>query len=131
MNRSDRATTITASGTLRKNAARQLTCWISQPPITGPSAVVIALNPDHVPIARPRSASLKVALMIARLPGTRKPAPIPCRARAIMSTRGEGAKPQKTDAAVKNTTPKRNTRFRPNWSPIAPPTSISALRNRV
>jgi hypothetical protein len=114
-----------------KNAARQLTCSISHPPITGPSAVVIALNPDQVPIARPRSASLNVALMIARLPGTRKPAPMPCSALAIISTRGEGARPQKIDAAVNETTPKRNTRLRPNWSPIAPPTSISALRKRV
>ena len=38
--------------------------------------MVIALNPDHVPIARPRPASSNVALMIARLPGTRNAAPI-------------------------------------------------------
>ena len=53
MNRNDRAITTAASGTFRKNAARQLTCWISQPPATGPIAAVIALKPDHVPIARP------------------------------------------------------------------------------
>src|SRR5258707_2193615 len=70
MKRIDRTSTIAASGTLRKKTARQLTCSISQPPRTGPMAVVIALNPDHVPIARPRSASSIVALMIARLPGT-------------------------------------------------------------
>ncbi len=57
---------MTANGALMKNAARQLTCWISHPPITGPSAVVMDVNPDQVPIARPRSASLKVALMMAR-----------------------------------------------------------------
>ena len=69
MNRSDSTSTMTASGTFRKNTARQLTCSTSQPPLTGPIAVVIALNPDQVPIARPRSASSNVALMIARLPG--------------------------------------------------------------
>ena len=105
---------MTASGTLMKNAARQLTCWISHPPITGPSAVVMDVNPDQVPIARPRSASLKVALMMARLPGTRNAAPIPCSARAMMSMRGDVAKPQRIDAAVNATTPKRNTRLRPN-----------------
>jgi hypothetical protein len=35
-------------------------------------AAVIELNPDQVPIARPRSSSPNVALMMARLPGTRK-----------------------------------------------------------
>ena len=68
-----------ASGTFRKNTARQLRCSTSQPPLTGPIAVVIALNPDQVPIAAPRSASSNVALMIARLPGTRNAAPMPTR----------------------------------------------------
>ena len=94
MNRSDSTSTMTASGTFRKNTARQLTCSISQPPLTGPIAVVIALNPDQVPIARPRSASSNVALMIARLPGTRNAAPIPCSARPTMSIAGEVARPQ-------------------------------------
>ncbi len=44
---------------------------------TGPRAVVMAVKPDHVPIARPRDSSSKDALMIARLPGTRNAAPIP------------------------------------------------------
>ena len=77
-------------------------------------AVVIALNPDHVPIARPRSASLKVALMIARLPGTSSAAPIPCTARPITSIRGDVAIPQSTDDAVKITTPTRKMRLRPS-----------------
>ena len=94
-------------------------------------AAVIALNPDQVPIARPRSASPKVALMMARLPGTRKAAPIPCSARPTMSTPGDVAIPQRIDAAVKNMTPKRNTRLRPNSSPIEPPTRISAPRNNA
>jgi hypothetical protein len=56
MNRNDNASTTSASGTFRKNTARQLACSTSQPPLTGPMAVVIALNPDHVPMARPRPA---------------------------------------------------------------------------
>ena len=91
MNRADSVMTIAASGTFRKNTERQPTCSISQPPATGPMADVIALKPDHVPIARPRSASSNVALMIARLPGTRKAAPTPCAARATMSARVDPA----------------------------------------
>ena len=106
--------TMTASGTLRKNTARQLTCSTSQPPLTGPIAVVIALNPDQVPIAAPRSASSNVALMIARLPGTRNAAPMPCRARPATSSPEEVAKPQAIEATAKNATPPRNTRLRPN-----------------
>jgi iron(III) transport system permease protein len=40
-------------------------------------AVVMAVKPDHVPMARPRDFSSKVALMIARLLGTRNAAPNP------------------------------------------------------
>ena len=68
-----------------KNTARHETCSINQPPITGPIAVVIALKPDHVPIARPRSFSGNELLMIARLPGTSSAAPNPCAARAAIS----------------------------------------------
>src|SRR5205823_2894576 len=119
------------SGTFRKNAARQLTCSMSHPPITGPAAAVIELNADQVPIARPRSLSSNVALMMARLPGTRNPAPTPCRARAAIRMRGDVARPHRTDAAVNSRTPKRNTRFRPNWSPSDPPARIRAPRNNA
>ena len=105
---------MTASGTFRKNTARQLTCSTSHPPLTGPIAVVIALNPDQVPIARPRSSSSKVALMIARLPGTRKAAPMPCSARPMTRVPGDVAIPHNIEAAAKKMTPNKNTRLRPN-----------------
>ena len=117
-----------ASGTLMKNTARQLTCSINHPPPTGPSAVVIALNPDHVPIARPRSSPSNVAVMIARLPGTSNAAPMPCSARPTMRTSDVGAKPQTTDAAVNETTPNEKHSPRPSWSPSEPPTRMSAPR---
>src|SRR5580693_4973150 len=65
------ASTITAAamGTLMKNAQRHEACSISQPPSTGPMAMVMAVKPDQVPIARPRSFSLKEALIIDKLPG--------------------------------------------------------------
>src|ERR1700732_4099029 len=43
--------TAAARGRLMKNTQRQEACSTSQPPRTGPMAVVIAVNPDHVPIA--------------------------------------------------------------------------------
>src|SRR5450432_611897 len=51
---SEIATTATAIGRLRKNTHRQEACPTSQPPSTGPTAVVMAVKPDHVPIAWPR-----------------------------------------------------------------------------
>ena len=45
---------------------------------------VIAVKADHVPIAFPRLASSKEALMMARLPGTSNAPPMPCAARATI-----------------------------------------------
>src|SRR6266566_2712134 len=64
--------TTTASGTLIKNTQRQEAYWTNTPPSTGPTTVVSAENPDQVPKARPRCSSLKEALIIAKLPGTRR-----------------------------------------------------------
>ena len=60
-----------------KNTQRHDTCWINHPPKTGPTAAVIAVNPDQVPIARPRSSALNDELISARLPGTRSAPPTP------------------------------------------------------
>src|ERR1700679_1596069 len=43
--------TAAAIGTLMKKTQRQEACSTSQPPRTGPTAVVIAVKPDHIPIA--------------------------------------------------------------------------------
>src|SRR5580704_2574475 len=45
--------TAAARGTLMKNAQRQEACSISHPPRIGPIAVVIAVKPDQIPMARP------------------------------------------------------------------------------
>src|SRR6266446_923496 len=121
--------TTAARGTLMKNAQRQEACSINHPPRIGPMAVVIAVKPDHVPMARPRSFSPKEALMIDRLPGTRNAAPKPWSARAITSWWMFGARPQPTEATAKTVTPTRNILLRPNRSPNEPPTRINAPRN--
>ena len=94
-----------ASGRFRKKTARQETCSINHPPMTGPIAVVIAVEPDQVPIACPRSSSGNDALMIARLPGTSIAPPMPCTARATISCEMFGASPHQTEASANSTTP--------------------------
>src|SRR5580693_4224881 len=71
------ATTAAAIGKLMKNTHRHEACCTSQPPSTGPIAMVIAVNPDHVPIVAPRLCSSNDVLIIARLPGTSSAAPTP------------------------------------------------------
>src|SRR5438067_4925178 len=93
--------TTAASGTLRKKTQRQEAYCTNTPPSTGPTTVVSAENPDQVPIARPRCSSLKEALIIARLPGTSKAAPIPCTARARISESTVGERPPQMEARVK------------------------------
>ncbi len=86
------------------------------------------LSPDHRPTARARSSGTKHAEMIARLPGTSSAPPIPCSARATMSTSVFGAAPQITEAAVNDSSPKTKTRRRPKRSPSEPPRMIRAPR---
>ena len=46
---------MTAIGRLIKKTQRHDACSTSHPPRTGPMAAVIAVKPDQVPMARPRS----------------------------------------------------------------------------
>src|SRR5437762_1505486 len=70
-----------------------------------PSAAVIEVKPDHVPMARPRSLSEKEALSSARLPGTSNAAPAPCTPRAAIKKEIEGANPHKADPTANRTIP--------------------------
>ena len=96
-----------------KKTHRQDACSTSHPPSTGPIAVVIAVNPDHVPIARPRSFSGKEALMRARLPGMRSAAPTPWKPRAMISIAMEDEKPHHVDPSAKINTPMTKNLRRP------------------
>src|SRR6185437_11615351 len=98
-------TTAAAMGILMKNTHRQEPCSTTHPPNTGPSAAVMEVNPDHVPMALPRWFSSNEALISARLPGTSKAAPAPCTPRAMINWLIDGAKPHQADAAAKRTTP--------------------------
>src|SRR5438876_12430801 len=48
---SEMAITAAATGRLMQKTQRQEACSTSQPPGTGPTPVVIAVKPDHVPTA--------------------------------------------------------------------------------
>ena len=60
---SEMAITAAASGRLMKNTQRHEACSTSQPPRTGPTAVVIAVKPDQVPMRLPRLFSSKDVLI--------------------------------------------------------------------
>src|SRR5260370_37474075 len=114
-----------------KNTHRQEPCCANHPPRTGPAAAVMEVNPDQVPIARPRSPSEKLALIRARLPGTSNAPPTPCTPLAIINHRISGEQPHMVEAAEKSATPIAKTVLRPYKSPRTPPTSSSAARNNA
>src|SRR5258706_9669882 len=114
-----------------KKIARHEAWSMKKPPTNGPTIIVIDVNADQVPIALPRSLSGNVALMMARLPGTMRAAPMPCSARNAISIRMLGASPQAIEPAVNTATPMRKMRLRPSRSPSAPPVSMSAARKSV
>ena len=92
--------TAAASGKFKKKTQRHVACSTSHPPITGPIAVITALAPLHVPIARPLLSGGNAAVRIARLPGISSAAPSPCTERAAISARTSGANPQLADKIV-------------------------------
>src|SRR5262245_27179258 len=98
---------------LMKNTHRQEACSIRNPPRTGPTAAVMDVKPDHVPIARPRFSRGNDALMMARLPGTSIAAPIPCSPRARINWPILGARPHQIEDAAKRETPAAYIRLRP------------------
>src|SRR5215469_9887335 len=117
-----------ASGKFRKNTQRQVECSISQPPITGPTAAVIAEKPDQVPIACPLVFSGNVAVISARLPGTSRAAPSPCIERAKTKILILLERPHHAEATAKIATPPTYTFLLPKASPSEPPTRSSAAK---
>jgi len=120
--------TKTARGKLIKKTYRHEACCASHPPSSGPSAAVIAAKPDQVPMARPRSASGKLALIKAKLPGVASAPPTPWMQRAISSSPIEPAAAQPADAQANSAIPMTKIRRRPKMSPSDPPMRINADR---
>jgi hypothetical protein len=101
------------SGTLMRNAARQLTACTRRPPTTGPMIAVADVPDAHSPMARPRASPSKAAVMIDRLAGTSTAPKAACTIRAPMRISIVGASPQATDAMPNPTRPIWNMRRRP------------------
>jgi len=88
-------------------------------------AVATPASPLHAPTAAARSSTMKLASMIARLPGVSRAPPTPWRARALMSTAPFGASAQSSEAQPNHTVPMTNTLRLPSRSPSEPPSSNS------
>ena len=93
-------TTRTASGTLIQKMPRQPTVSTSQPPTSGPIAVVTPGRPDHTPIALPRSSAANDAEMIARLPGVSSAARRPAARGRRPAPRSSARAAHSTDATA-------------------------------
>ena len=124
-------TASTATGTLRKKIDCQETFSTRKPPTTGPMASARALTPAHVPIALPRSWGGKALVMIDRVAGIMKAAPIPCAARPATSQASLCESPMKALERPKTMTPKRNIRRRPKMSPSRPPVTSRTAKLSV
>ncbi len=114
------------SGMLTQKIARHESASTSAPPPAGPITVAIPVQAVQVPIAFPRAGPSKVAVRIAREPGTSSAPASPCSAREPIRIWLVGATAHITEVIAKPTRPRMNIRRRPNWSPSAPPTSSSA-----
>ena len=117
-------TRATPTGTLTKKIHSQPRYFVSTPPASTPTAAPEPPIAPQIPSALLRSApSSKVVMMIESAAGEMIAAPRPCTARAAISTPSDQARPQRSDAIVKTTTPTRKTRRRPKRSAARPPSS--------
>jgi hypothetical protein len=117
---------ITAIGTLMKKIARHDSTSTSQPPSTGPSAVVTAEHPAQVPIALPRRSSAgKAALIIADYGDKERPADALNNSRCDQNC-DVGRQPAANGRGREDSSAQGENASRPKRSPVEPPTRISA-----
>ena len=120
------AKVITPIGTLMRKIQPQCRCWLIRPPRAGPVARASAPTAAQMPMAVLRSLTfVNVAMMMARVAGISRAAPMPWTARLPMSTPPLPASPAASEDSVKTTMPIRNSLRRPNTSASLPPTSSS------
>src|SRR5215510_5012564 len=108
-----RRTATNASGGLIQNTDGQPKVSVSQPPTTGPPAVVRAEAAAHTPIARFLSALGNVAPIKARLAGVRIAAAIPCATRRPTSHQIVGARAHAAEARPNSEHPTASMRALP------------------
>ncbi len=104
-----RTAVATPIGTLIRKIQPQEACWLSQPPVNGPTASASAPTPPQTPIAVPRSrGSGNSAGSSASEAGVSSAAPMPCTARLPISISWFWARPADTEATVKTARPAKN-----------------------
>jgi hypothetical protein len=109
-------------GTLMSRPHRQDNRFVSTPPSTRPAEAPTADTTVNEAKARRRAASfLAMVDTRANTAGAAAAEAIPCTTRAPIRTSGESDSPPTSEAMTNEAVPRRNTRLRPNVSPIRPP----------
>ncbi len=122
--------TITIGTLIRKTEPHQK-CSISRPPVIGPMAMARPTAPAQTPIALGCSERSKTFMMIASVAGIASAAPAPIRARKPMSSPGEPAIADSSEAIPKTTMPASSASLRPKRSPSRPEVKSSPANTRV
>jgi hypothetical protein len=118
------ASTTAPTGTLTKKIHSQPRYFVRIPPNRTPAAAPDPPSAPQIPSALFRSGpSRKVVVTIERAAGEMIAAPIPCTARAAISTAAPDASPHVSDASVNRIRPATNIRRRPSRSANRPPSS--------
>ena len=103
------ASTITASGTMDQNIARQPIASMRAPlPQTGPAAGAQLITMPDMPMAVPRFSGGKMSMGTTATSGSCTPAPAACRMRPTRSASKLGAMPQSAVPATNATIEAKN-----------------------
>src|SRR5215472_13148871 len=114
------------SGGLTRNTARQPRYWVSRPPAMIPVVAPPAVAACQSASARLRAGPSGLAVVSSdSAAGEASAADAPCAIRATISTTGQRARPQPSEASAKPARPTASIRRRPSRSASRPPTSSS------
>ena len=116
-------TTMTAMGMLIRNAQCQDAYVVSQPPTSGPKAAMPPIVAPHTAKATARSRPRYTALRTDKDAGRIMAAPIPCNARAPMSSTAPSDIATRPLETANTTTPETNISRRPTMSANRPESS--------
>ena len=120
------ANEIAPIGTLMRKIDSQGNDATSMPPMAGPHIMPSETNVETMPRARPRWSEGNASVTMPMLFAIALATPMPCTARAAMSTGSMVETPQSSEPAVKSATPAWNRRTLPNVSPRRPKTRTVA-----
>ena len=113
-------------GTLMRKMDSHGNAVTSMPPTVGPNIMPSETNVETMPSARPRCSVGNASVTMPMLLAMALAAPMPCTARAQMSTGSVVESPQSSEPRVKSATPSWNRRTLPRASPRRPKMSTVA-----